>query len=256
MKQNKLLILVALICICFVAGCNLFSFTNPVDSATDYIAEGQRKYWDRDYEGAVSDFTKAKEADPENGLAYWWHAKALLRTTGFTAISLVTSLSDLEREIYTIVPFMDWSADSANTLYQALFGVNDDLRMIYYDSVFSEELNYDSANLDFAAFLAIFGVLMLRDTNVDSVINSDDVVFNAYFFNDEFHIPSFLWDIHPDVHRINLINQIEVILVLFQEVVTLIAETEGINIQELEELIDEMLLELRRLRDEIGGGLS
>ena len=256
MKKSKLLMLVTLVCLCFITGCNLFSFTNPVDSATDYLAEGQRKYWNNDYEGAVSDFAKAIEADPENGLAYWWHAKALLRTTGFTAVSLVTSLSAMETVEQTVVPFMDWSADSANTLYQALFGINDDLRMIYYDSVYSEELNYDAANLDFAAFLAVFGVLMLRDTNVDSVISSEDVVLDAYFSNDEFEVPDDLWNDLTDEHKLNLINQIEAILILFDEVVELIADTEGIDIQDLHDLVDEMLAELRILRDEIGGGLS
>jgi len=87
MKQNKLLLTLTLLSLCIITGCNLFSFTNPTNSSTDYICDGQEKYWDGDFwdgdfNGAVSDFSSAIGADPNDGDAYWWHAKALLRWIG------------------------------------------------------------------------------------------------------------------------------------------------------------------------------
>lgn len=251
MKHAKVLLLVVPLIIFYIAGCNLFSFTNPIDSTSDYLAEGQDKYWEGDFAGAASDFARAKEQDPNNGDACWWHAKALLRSTGHTSISLITSLSDLDTQTDDL-PFMDWSIDSANGLYQAMFDIDEDLRMIYYDSVYSAELDADAISLDYAASLSILGALMLRDTNVDSLINEDDVNFGAYFENGEFVIPDSVdseWDQLSDDEQNELIDEVIYILENFADVIELLAEdVEGIDIDDLDEVIDLIIEELENLR--------
>ena len=251
MKQNKLLLTLTLLSLCIITGCNLFSFTNPTNSSTDYISDGQKKYWDGDFNGAVSDFSSAIGADPNDGDAYWWHAKALLRATGYSAITLITTLSDLDTQDNAL-PFMDWSADSANVLYGALFGINDDLNMIYYDSVSCEELDADAVALDYASSLALHGVLMLRDTNVDSVISEPpDINFGAFFQNGEFVIPADLWnDLTPDEQNA-LLDNVIYILENFSNVTEFIIEDmeiEGIDIVELDETVDAILETLNNLR--------
>lgn len=249
MKQNKTLWwLASLIILCFV-GCNLFSFTNPTNSTTDYLAEGQKKYWDGDFAGAVEDFTRAIDEDLDNADAYWWHAKALLRATGNTSISLITMLSGLETRDSTLLPFMDWPADKANTLYRAMFGIDRDLVMIYDDSVHSEELDADAVALDYAASLSILGTLMLRDTNVDSFINEEDINLLAFFQDGEFIIPDSLWDLE-DIDQDALIEQVIVILENFEQVVELLGEDiEGIEIDSLSGIVDSIIVVL----DSLGG---
>jgi hypothetical protein len=240
MQQRKYLLLVFLIVSTFIAGCNLFSLTNPTSSSTDYLSDGQKKYWDGDYEGAAGDFAAAIEQNDENGQAYWWHAKALVRTTGYTPITLVNMITDIDT-MGSNLPFMDWPADSANILYQAIFGVNNDLYLLFYDSVSIDELDQVDIALDYALGLIIQGILMLRDTNVDSVINDDDINLGAFFQDGDFEIPDDQWDLLLDVDKNLLIDNVIFILDQFVEVTfVILEEIAGIDVDELRDTADEI----------------
>jgi len=240
MKKIIFCLLLALI----LAGCNLFSITNPSNSATDYIADGQKKYWDGDYAGAAEDFAAAIKENPQSGDAYWWHAKALIRTTGYTPIMLVDLMTEIDT-LSSILPFMDWSSDSANMLYQVIYGVNDDMHLIFYDSVQSNELDYADIALDYALGLIIQGVLMLRDTNADSVINENDINLGAYFIDGEFEIPDDQWNLLNDSDKEALINNVIDILDLFVDVTFVIAEEiAGIDVDDLRETADDIRIDL------------
>ena len=80
MRKRKYLLLILLILTAFIAGCNLFSFTNPTSSSTDYLSDGQRKYWDGDYSGAAEDFASAIEQNDQNGQAYRAPNKFMVQT--------------------------------------------------------------------------------------------------------------------------------------------------------------------------------
>jgi len=231
-----------------IIGCNLFSITNPSNSATDYIADGQKKYWDGDYIGATHDFASAIEENPNSGDAYWWHAKALIRTTGYTPIILVDLMIEIDT-MSSILPFMDWPADSANNIYQVIFDVNNDMHLVFYDSVQSDELDYADIALDYALGLIIQGVLMIRDTNADSVINENDINLGAFFINGEFEIPDDQWNLLADIDKERLINNVIAILDIFVDVTFVIAEeVAGIDVDELRNTADDIRLglDLRR----------
>ncbi|MCP4580840.1 MAG: hypothetical protein GY839_04435 [candidate division Zixibacteria bacterium] len=240
MRQSKYLFFAILLLTSFIAGCNLFSFTNPTSSSTDYLSDGQQKYWDGDYSGAVDDFAAAIEEDSQNGIAYWWHAKALVRTTGYTPITLVNMMTEIDTMSSTL-PFMDWSADSANTLYQVMFGVNDDLYLLFYDSVSTDELEQVDIALDYALGLIIQGVLMLRDTNVDSVIDESDINLGAFFQDGEFEIPDDQWDLLSDADKEILIDNVIFIIDQFVEVTfVILEEIAGIDVDELRDTADDI----------------
>ena len=240
MPKRKYLFLIIVILTAFIAGCNLFSFTNPTSSSTDYLSDGRQKYWDGDYAGAADDFAAAIEQNGRNGRAYWWHAKALVRTTGYTPITLVNMMTDIDT-MSSILPFMDWPAAEANGLYQVMFDVNNDLYLLFYDSVSVDELDQVDIALDYALGLIIQGVLMLRDTNLDSLIDGNDINLGAYFQDGDFEIPDDQWDLLTDIDKNALIDNVIFILDRFVEVTFVIGEEiAGIDVEELQSTADDI----------------
>lgn len=189
----------SLLLLLLVAGCNLFSFTAPTSSSSDYVYEGRQHLWDGEYEDAVESFTKAIEENPNNPKARWGRAKAKLRSTGHTAMSLVSAISTFASGPGADLPFFSWPKDSASALYEALFMVRDDLTAIYSGEASDEEFRMETFTdtlaippvtrtavkvvaLDYVAVYTIHGILMLRDVNRDSVINDEDFDI-TFFFN-------------------------------------------------------------------------
>jgi len=258
MKHIKVIIfgaIVLLLFILFTSGCNLFEFANPSGSASSCMASGMEKYWDGDFVGAAEDFDCAKTEDPENCDAYLWHAKAVLLTTGHTPLILISSVSDLDVDApYTPLPFIGWSVDSANVLYQALFVIKEDLEVVYHGDVYCEGLDSSDIALDYASVLAVLGVLMIRDTNVDSAITEDDIAFTAHFEYGVFVFDD-IWDEFEANDDCNYLYQIGHIFELFAEIAEIIIielDVEGIDIDDLDENIDTIDEEIDDLKHEYG----
>ncbi|MCD6161236.1 MAG: hypothetical protein J7K40_02340 [candidate division Zixibacteria bacterium] len=261
MKHAKILLIGALVLLLFTAGCNLFGFANPSSSSTSNLADGQRKYWDGEFEEAVELFAKAKENDPDNADAYWWHAKALLRATGNTAISLVTAMSEIESDSQDEIPlpFMDetdWPDGKADTLYQAMFGIKSDLAMIYSGNVQSDELNEDAVGLDYASTLVIQSALMFRDTDVNDTINEFDININdlLYFINNGFNIDSTIWLLeNVDVvgMALNIGENLDSLGFILDP---LLGDDPGFDIDQLDSLMDMIDIEIDSLLADTTGG--
>ena len=140
-----------------------------------------------------------------------------------------------------------------------MFGIKYDLAMIYVGNVYSDELDQDAVGLDFASTLSIFSALMLRDTNVDSVINDQDVNFGdlAYFLNGEFYIDADLWEQLTEEDMIELIIAIdENIDILIDIIADLLEdmEIEGIDLDELDDNMDLIRDELWSMHPDSTGG--
>jgi len=241
-------LIAALIIVFSIQGCNIFGFSNPVDSSTDYLAEGQLKYWDGDFDGAVIDFANAIEANPDNGDAYWWHAKALIRATGYTPILIADMVVDIDT-VSSLLPFMTWSADSADVLYQAIRKINADLAVIFYDSTSSNELNSVEIAFDYAMALAIQGLLMLRDTNLDGVINHLDLNIGAFFVNGVLEINDEQWNQLTSIDKNVLIDNVLFLLDQFSDVTyVIVGEIGGYDVTEMRDLVDTIRDGLNGLR--------
>ncbi len=230
------------------SGCNLFEVTNPSNTSTDYLADGQSKYWNQDFEGAVIDFEKAIHLDAENGEAYWWHAKAKIRTTGFTPIALINVITGLDSS-GAILPFTDWNADSASVIYEVLFDINDDLERLFYNTVNVGELDKRNVVFDYALSLVLHAVLMMRDTNIDDIIDTTDINLGSYFEQGEFNIPPEQWQQLQQVERAALLDRVIYILERFSDVSVYITEDfAGINMSSLRYTVDRILAVLYILR--------
>ncbi len=247
-------ILLLLTLVIFAGGCNLFEFANPMDSSVDYLQRGQERYWNGDYPGAVEDFHRALELDPNSCEARWWHAKALLRLTGRTPIELLTSVSDLNT-VGDTLPFMDWEQDEVDGLYRSVTMAESNLHDIYFEELDCIEIDRESVALDYCAVLAIQAILTIRDTNVDMRIdNSDiDVASYSYFENDTFIVPRDLWDQLSSGEKNALINRVEDRLDVFEVVYDDIAPdleelVPGFDVENISDALEMIRVELENLR--------
>ncbi len=191
MKRFEIIVFMLLVLLFSFAGCNIFSFTSPDNSELDYVEEGKEHLRDGEYAEALESFNKALEENPHNADALWGRAKARIRATGNTTIGLIAEMSQLnigginDPGDDVVMPFMDdglppvlrheWPPYRINPLYQALYGVKDDIGVIYSGEAHSEELEPDDILLDYVCAQALLGIISLRDTNRDSSINGNDI---------------------------------------------------------------------------------
>ncbi len=192
MSRKVAVLAMPLLLVWLVMGCNLFSFTNPVDSAADYVSEGREHLRDGKYADAIESFTNALDENPNDAYARWGRAKAYLRSTietaDVTSIGLIAQMSQFQSGL---IPFQDdpstasvneWPAERADAVYQAMFMVLEDLGAIVEGSASNAELGPADVRIDYLSAFAVHACLTLRDTNVDSVIDSND--FDLSFLMD------------------------------------------------------------------------
>jgi len=176
MKRIFAVGLLATLLALLVGGCNLFSFTAPSDSSTDLVEEGRDALRDGDYSKAIEKFEEALNDDEYNAAAHWGIAKAYMRQTGFTSITIMSEVAGFQDGN---LPFMSTPIDSANALYQGTIHANEHLKMIFDGQAVSSEYNAGSIALDYTGCLAIQGILLFRDTNGDQVIDANDFNLQA-----------------------------------------------------------------------------
>ncbi len=243
----------------FSLGCNLFDFTASDENPTSYVEDGNEALRDGDYAAAIEFFDKAIAEDPDNADAHWGRAKAYLRGSGFNTISLMEEVSRFESDVGAELPFFSYSADSANYLYQALFGVNESLGLIYDGVATNDEINKETVRLDYATTLAIHGVISLRDTNRDGVIDENDISFSLVFQLGNDLATTGDWDSIPLADQEALLNSAIELLqtggeVVGEYIVDLVGEAglEGIDVENMDQAIDDMVAGLEGLIP--GGG--
>ncbi len=236
--------------ICTLAGCNAFEFAKPTSSAKDFVAEGMDHLWNGEYADAELSFTKALEQDSLNAEARWGRAKARFRASGFTAISLVTEVSNLNTgsQVVGELPFMstEWPAERVTVLYGAMRGVLQDLEFIYDGRAVTQEFRSGDVALDYAAALSVTGVLTLRDTNLDGVIDANDINLTPYFDSEQnLQIGTQQaidqWNAMTDEQQQAFVNEIVGYLgegsrILIEQ----IANSQGIDPEELDRVIAEI----------------
>lgn len=118
--------------------------------------------------------------------AHWGIAKAFVRKSGYTSISIMTELSGFESASgqNNLLPFMDPflnPIDKVNLLYEGLIQANEHLQFIHSGQAWSTDLDGDAIALDYTGTLAVEGILLFRDTNSDGHINAQDVNLMAFF---------------------------------------------------------------------------
>jgi tetratricopeptide (TPR) repeat protein len=178
MKKKFVFCTLLLMLMTTFVGCNIFSFSGPEDSKSSGY-DGLEALQDGDYDKAIEEYTKVLDDEPFNPEAHWGLAKAYIRRTGYTTLSIMAEMSSFESE--GSLPFMNEPVEDANALYEGVIAANVHLKSIFDGESSNIELNDSTIALDYTGTLALQGILLLRDTNGDSHIDGNDYDLNALF---------------------------------------------------------------------------
>jgi len=202
-----------------MVGCNIFNFSAP-DDADTYNSDGLEALQDGDYEKAIEEYLKAIEEDPNNADAHWGLAKAYIRQTGYTSISIMTELSTFQTS-GSFLPFMDEPIEQINGLYEGVISANEHMGKIFSGQAVNEELYDMSIALDYTGTLALQGILLLRDTNVSGHIGDGDLVLDPQFdINGDFSMDNDWFNLSED-QQDSLFAMLEDLLINSGDVLTL-----------------------------------
>lgn len=181
--------LLSVLLIVVFGGCNIFSFTAPSDSSSDNLEDGRDALRDGDYVTAIEKFEAVLEDDPNHAFAHWGLAKAYFRQTGFTSITVMSEISAFDSGQ---MPFMSTPIVEANALYQGAINSNLHLREIFVGNATNSELYDSTIALDFTGILAIQTILTFRDTDVNGVIDGNDLNMNVFLSDSDLDLTE--WD--------------------------------------------------------------
>ena len=192
MKTPYLAVMLALVI--GISGCNIFGFTSDADKseiekAEDAIRDG--------------DYTKAKEeladtvADSTDAHALYLDAKATLHEAEvdiFKIVELIEGEEDAARgENLGILDLIDGLSNEDQTKwYQANLKVAANLEKIFDEETVGPFEPEDIA-LGYTVSTLMSGVLGLRDTNRDNVIDENDFVLNVEFI-EAFNVSGYGFD--------------------------------------------------------------
>jgi len=230
---------------------NIWSFTAPDKSETGLIEQGKTQMNEGNYGEAFDTFSQVLEKDSTNNQARYYHAKAALHASGFNSIIVGNILTDAESQ--GALPFMDLPKDSANALYQVNETIIKDLTPISNGSI-TGEFTPGDINLDLTIAMTARAILSFRDTNGDGAINSQDINLSFNFLNLG-NLPKAMIntsdECNPIVvrgldaltgHQINsLIHRVTLLLTRSGGLIVSYFGDQGINVQALQNLIDDVL---------------
>ncbi len=247
MKKKLLFCTLLLMLLTTFVGCNIFSFAGPEDSKSSGY-DGLEALQDGDYDKAIEEYNKVLEDDPYNADAHWGLAKAYIRRTGYTTLTIMGEMSSFESE--GSLPFMDEPIEDANALYEGVIDANVHLKSIYDGESTSIELYDSTIALDYTGTLALQGILLLRDTNGDRHIDGNDLDLNALFTGGDFEMDQSLWDDLTQAEQDSMYNMLADLLTSSGEVLgffidMLAADLDttggGFDTDNMDEVIDDIL---------------
>jgi|GEM_PF-1714297 len=193
MKKKLFIGVLVIVTTMMFAGCNIFSSFAP-DDAESQGMDGLVALQDGDYDKAIELYLKVLEEEPNNADAHWGLAKAYLRQSGYTTISIMAEIASFQSS-GALLPFMDDPVDSANALYEGVIKTNEHLLAIYSGEATNPELYDETIALDYTGSLALQAILLFRDTNGDGHIDGNDFDLNAQFnLWGEFEMDSDTWN--------------------------------------------------------------
>lgn len=188
MRTRLSIAMLASLILLLAGGCNIFDWTSG-ESTQSLIDEGQQHMRDGDYAGAEAKFAQAIEQDPGNADARYYHAKAVMHGSGFNILRLADEVEGYSNPFDTpALLFADWAADSANTLYQAVRAVYDDLSPIHEGQT-SGSFGPKDIEQDLLVISIIRWHLMFRDLDSNGIIEQDETPVEIHWGNgiENFH---------------------------------------------------------------------
>ena len=225
-----------------VLGCNnIWEWSVDSDSFEAVMANGQEAFQSADYARAEEKFTEAVALRPDDAEAHYYLAKAAVLNGGVDVFSVVQTLTDSDQSGAEAV--FGFEIDRANSIYRVNRVVLDHLEPIRSGAVDGGAFAGVNVDLDLAVAYSLRGILRLRDTNGDGVIDENDVSLEQLGFgeneNGDWTIDG-IDDIPPDDIN-NMINDLEDLVDGGSDVLAdLVGEDSSLDLDELENLLNDV----------------
>jgi hypothetical protein len=169
--------LIALLAVsCILPSCNnLWEWTADDSSLEALLADGRRAIQAADYALAVEKFRAAVDMEPRHAEARYYLAKATVLEGQVDVLSLVQTLTDTESEEVGAERIYGFPLETANSLYRVNAVVLDALEPVHRGLADRGDFRGTDVKLDLAVAYILSGILRLRDTNGDGVIDGSDL---------------------------------------------------------------------------------
>lgn len=167
----------------FASGCNnALEWTNDSNSFEGLMAAGRQAMRDEHYGYAEGRFAAAVELRPQSADARYYVSKAAVLSADVDVFTLVQILTDENRGAVDVFAFQ---TETANSIYRVNGTVIENLRPIEQGEALEGELGTADVDLDLAIGYALRGILRIRDTNGDGVIDEKDLPPGQFGLNDD-----------------------------------------------------------------------
>ncbi|MCA9753351.1 MAG: hypothetical protein KC591_14250 [Gemmatimonadetes bacterium] len=219
---------------------NIFDWTVDDSSFDALLADGHQAIRVSDYETAEAKFRAATELRPNHSEARYFLAKAAVLNSDVDVFQLVQTLTDGGGNGATEI--FDYEIPIANALYQTNAVVLDALQPIRDGEATEGSFVDANVDLDLGVAFTLRGVLRLRDTNGDGVIDGDDLdpsVFGLGNDGDGDYTLDGIDDIPPDDLN-DMIDDLNDLLDEGGDVLSDALGDSGVDIEDLNDLIDSL----------------
>jgi hypothetical protein len=224
------------------AGCNMLGWTADDSSFDALMADGRAAIQASDYATAEAKFSAAADLRPQSADARYHLAKAAVLNAEVDVFSLVQTLTDASGDSGADVgasAIFGYDIPIANSIYRVNRTVLDALEPIRTGTT---EGPFSDANvdLDLAVAYTLRGILRLRDTNGDGVIDAGDVGLGDFGLDDEGDFSLDGIDNIPPEDLNGMIDDLNDMLNDGGDLLLDVLGDSGVDVDELNDLIDSL----------------
>ncbi len=181
-KGHLAVLLVLMFAVVSMLGCNIFGFTS--DKEESNIQKAEQAIRDGDYAQAKKELTDASGAlvDSTNSMVLYTYSKAVLLESGLNIAKIVDLIqADKAASSTGSIALLDEIDKLGYTQQTAWYKANLEISLRLariWNNKTTGELGHDDIALDYSVSNVMGGVLSIRDTNRDGIIDSRDFKIN------------------------------------------------------------------------------
>jgi len=225
-----------------VAGCNILEWASSDDSFEALMADGREAIQAADYARAETSFGAAMERRPNSADARYHFAKAAVLNADVDVFSIVQTLTDTSPDAGADTgasAVFGLELSRANAVYRVNAIVLDALEPI---RVGRTEGPFSDANvdLDLAVAYTLRGILRLRDTNGDGVIDAADASLDDYGLDDAGGFALDGLETIPAEALNDMITELNALLRSSRDLLLGVLGDSGVDVDALSALIDSL----------------
>jgi hypothetical protein len=222
-------------------GCNnIWDWTVDDGSFDALMADGREAIREKEYDRAERKFEQAVDLRPANAEARYYLAKAAVLNGEVDVFSLVRTLTDDDEGGAGAI--FSFDVPEANSVYRVNRVVLDNLEPIRHGEAIEGTFATTNVDLDLAVAYTLRGILRLRDTNGDGVIDALDVSLDDLGFGEDENGDWSLEgvdDVPPDDLN-DMIDDLNELLDEGGDVLGDVGDDSGFDLEDLEDLLEDV----------------